>query len=640
MIRLTRSPHIVWTLPLVILGISCTDNSATTKRADIATVNKGPLRISVTESASIEAAQQTRVKNEMEGKPTIIWLIPEGTIVEKGQKIVELDSAALIDRRATQEIAVERSNAALVNARENLDILKEEVASKNRGAANAVEFSEMDKKKFYGEVLKSGKKEMGEREQSIKAEEARIDLAKSALKLAEDRYKWSVKLRAEQFITQDDLDKDRLDLQSKTTELQLAENTLAILKKYTHEKTKRELDQALTDAGLEFDRTRASGRAQITQAQSDLASKEAENTLEKDQFTNLVRQIKNAVVLAPNAGIVVYGSEGDSRRRTYVEEGQTVRERQTLILLPAVDHMQADLSIQEARIEEIQIGQKALITIDTLPYPLEGRVIRRAPLPDSASRWRNPNLKVYKTRIDIFSDNKDRRIRPNMSATVEIIVAELEDVIYIPIAATRHQESVSYVWVKTPTGPQAQKVTLGQHNNTHIVITEGLEQGQEVFLADPMNVITPVYEQPKKSGSQRNSDADTKRFEERMNGDKSSATAPDTTGAANSSQTPNTGGIASFTQKLAAFKALVNSKNPTLGAKMTGFSWFRDSSIQAEFASDPEIKAEWDKLSAIMAESRRNRGSSGGRSGSSRGGSGGSNRSSTGSSSGRRGGNN
>lgn len=85
-------------------------------------------------------------------------------------------------------------------------------------------------------------------------------------------------------------------------------------------------------------------------------------------------------------------------------------------------------------------------------------------------------------------------------------------------------------------------------------------------------------------------------------------------------------------QKLTAFKALVTSKNPTLGAKMTGFSWFRNTSIQAEFASDPEIKAEWDKLSAIMAESRRNRESSGGRSG-------GSSRGSTGSSSGRRGGN-
>lgn len=631
MIRLTKSPHTAWSLPLILLGISCADNSASTKRADIATVNRGPLRISVTESASIEAAQQTRVKNEMEGKPTIIWLIAEGSIVEKGQKIVELDSAALIDKRATQEIAVERSNAALVNARENLAILKEEVASKNRAAENAVEFAQMDKKKFYGEVLKSGKKEMGEREQSIKAEEARIDLAKSALKLAEDRYKWSVKLRAEQFITQDDLDKDELDLQSKTTELQLAENTLAILKKYTHEKTKRELDQALTDAKLEFDRTRASGRAEITQAESDLASKEAENTLEKDQFTNLVTQIKNAVVLAPNAGIVVYGSEGDSRRRTYVEEGQTVRERQTLILLPAVDHMQADLTIQEARIEEIKVGQKALITIDTLPFPLEGRVIRRAPLPDSASRWGNPDLKVYKTRVDIFSDNKDRRIRPNMSATVEIIVAELKNVTYIPIAATRHQESVSYVWVKTPTGAKAQQVELGQHNNTHIVVTKGLEEGQEVYLADPADVIAPVYEQPKNTNSQQNSAADTKRFEERMKGGKTAEPTENSTGTASTERTPSSGGAASFMQKLTAFKALVNSKNPTLGAKLNGFTWFRDTAIQAEFASDPEIKAEWDKISAIMAESRRNRGSGSRSGGSSRRSSGGS---------GRRGGNN
>ncbi|MEE2887117.1 MAG: HlyD family efflux transporter periplasmic adaptor subunit [Planctomycetota bacterium] len=591
-----------------LLLVACNADQVTVKRADIAEVIRGPLRISVTESASIEAAQQTRVKCEMEGKPTIIWLIPEGSIVEKGQKIVELDSAALIDRRATQEIAVERSNASLVNARENLDILREEVASKNRGAQNTVEFAEMDKKKFYGEILSSGKKEMGEREQSIKAEEARIDLAKSSLKLAEDRYKWSVKLRAEEFITQDDLEKDQLDLQSKKTELQLAENTLAILKKYTHEKTKRELDQALTDARLELDRTRASGKAQIAQAEADFSSKEAENTLEKDQLSNLITQIKNAVVLAPNSGIVVYGSEGDSRRRTYVEEGMSVRERQTLIVLPAVDHMQAEMSIQEARIEEIKVGQKAILTVDTLPYPLEGRVIRRAPLPDSASRWGNPDLKVYKTRVDIFSDNKDRRIRPNMSATVEIIVAELKDVTYIPIAATRHQEAVSYVWLSTPNGPEPRKVELGQHNNTHIVVTTGLQAGDKVYLADPAGVINPVYEQPKADTSQQNSDADTKRFEARMQG-RSGSSAVDASGSGDGGSTRSSS-AGSFMQKLTAFKAMVQAKDAELGAKLTGFTWFRDSAIQAEFEADPEIKAEWDKLSTIMAEARKQRDSS------------------------------
>lgn len=581
---------------------SCSDNNAAVKRADIAAAIRGPLRISVTESASIEAAQQTRVKCEMEGKPTIIWLIAEGTIVEKGQRIVELDAANLIDRRATQEIAVERSNSSLINARENLEILKQEVLSKNRGAKNTVDFAVMDKDKFYGsETLENGKKEMGEREQSIKAGEADIDLARSALKLSENTYSWSEKLRKDKFITQNELDKDRLDMQSKRTKLQLAENTLAILKKYTHEKTKRELDQALTDAGLELARTAASGRAQIAQAEADLASKIAENTLEKDQLDNLITQIKNAVVLAPNAGIVVYGSEGDSRRRTYVEEGATVRERQTLIFLPAVDHMQADLTIQEARIEEIKVGQKAIITIDTLSYPLEGRVIRRAPLPDSASRWGNPDLKVYKTRVDIFSDNKDRKIRPNMSATVEIIVAELTDVTYIPIAATHHQEAVSYVWVNTEAGPVDRRVELGQHNNTHIVVTKGLQAGEEVFLAMPNNVIEPIYEQPKKADDHRNSEADIRRFEARMNGSKGGSTDDGSMGGGRSSR----GG--GFMQKLSAFKKFVETRNPELGAKLTGYTWFRNSSIIAEFDTDPEIKAAWEPVAAELTNLRRNR---------------------------------
>ena len=48
------------------------------------TVKHGPLTISFVESGTIKAREQTIIKNEVEGKTSIISIIPEGTRVKKG----------------------------------------------------------------------------------------------------------------------------------------------------------------------------------------------------------------------------------------------------------------------------------------------------------------------------------------------------------------------------------------------------------------------------------------------------------------------------------------------------------------------------------------------------------------------------
>ena len=65
---------------------------------------RGPLTISVLESGTIKAREQIIIKNEVEGRTSIITLIPEGTHVKKGDLLVELDASALEDNKIDQEI--------------------------------------------------------------------------------------------------------------------------------------------------------------------------------------------------------------------------------------------------------------------------------------------------------------------------------------------------------------------------------------------------------------------------------------------------------------------------------------------------------------------------------------------------------
>ena len=86
------------------------------------TAKQGPLTISVTESGTIDNREKIVVKSEVEGKTTILSLVPEGTYVRKGDLIVELDATILEEERTTQQIALLKAESAYIHARENLEV--------------------------------------------------------------------------------------------------------------------------------------------------------------------------------------------------------------------------------------------------------------------------------------------------------------------------------------------------------------------------------------------------------------------------------------------------------------------------------------------------------------------------------------
>src|SRR5262245_14065702 len=81
-----------------------------------APVRRGPMHIAVAASGNLKAADTVRMTSGVEGRTTILALAPEGTQVEKGQIVCELDASALAEQRIQQTITVGRAEASLVKA--------------------------------------------------------------------------------------------------------------------------------------------------------------------------------------------------------------------------------------------------------------------------------------------------------------------------------------------------------------------------------------------------------------------------------------------------------------------------------------------------------------------------------------------
>ncbi len=468
--------------------------------ADQFEVTNRELRVTIVESATLEAGTSVDLRSQIEGRATILWLIPEGTPVKKGQKVAELDVSQIRDRLETQKISVARSEAAFITAQKNFEIQKNKNASEIEKSRNDLLFAKLDLEKFLGKDVGSGKKtmkEMGERDQQLVDAQSQIELAGEDLRRAKSRLEWTRRLHEKKYVTDLDLEADRIAVLKASNQLKLARNRLHILQTYTLKKKDRELRAACKEAEAQLIRTKLRCEAQLAQQKAELASKQRQDELEKSKLAKLQRQVEASVLYAPQDGLVVYATVGNRRSQSPIDEGTEVRQGQSIIMLPDVSTIRAKTSIHETQIDRISVGQKVTLKVDAVPDKVFfGRVSRVSVVPDSRSSWFSPDIKLYTTKIKIFGDTTI--LRPGQSASVEIQVADLKNVLAVPVQCINRQGRVLYVWKMAEGRPQAQIVQVGLTNDKFIEIKKGLRKGDKVLLREPEGIEAPTFKKENK----------------------------------------------------------------------------------------------------------------------------------------------
>ncbi|MDD5064788.1 MAG: efflux RND transporter periplasmic adaptor subunit [Phycisphaerae bacterium] len=442
-------------------------------------VKQGPLRISATESGTIQAREQIILKCEVEGKTTILTLVEEGTRVKKGDLLVELDSSALLDERVDHEIRVQNTEAAFVGARENLAVAENQAKSDIDKAALAFDFAKQDLRKYVeGEYLNQ-RKEM----------ESEITLAKEELQTAEEKLKWSQKLKEKEYISQTELQIDELSAHKGELNLELAENNLRLLEDFTHPRNLAKLESDVNQAEMALERTSRKAKADVVQAEADLKAKESEFQRQKDKLKKNEEQIAKTKIYAPADGLVIYATSAKTQgwrgNQEPLIEGREVREQEELIYLPTATAVKAVVKVHETSLQKVKPGLPVVVTVDALPgKTFTGRVEKIAPLPDGQMIWMNPDLKVYNT--EVYLDGEGDYLRTGMSCKAEIIIEEYDDVMYIPVQAVLRVGGEPTVYVQKGGEFEPRKIKIGLDNNRMMRILEGLKEGEVVLLTPPL----------------------------------------------------------------------------------------------------------------------------------------------------------
>ena len=466
-------------LALAMLGLSfgCSDSaSGNLEKASTATATLGDLRVTVIEGGDLVSANPTLIRSEVEGRNTIIELVPEGSYVKKGDIVVRMDSSGIEEKLNRQEIELERAADNLTQAEQAVQIQMK----KNEEDIGRAQ-SQLDLARNALAAYKEGTYPLQKAELT-----SQHTLALERLARAQDEAKASEKLYKDQFISLNELKADNLKLHQAEEEVELAKRRITQLENYTKPEEVRKFESEVRLKKLALMRVQQQTASELRQKENTRAARKRNRVLEQDRRDKLRGELVKCVLKAPSEGLVVYGRESRGRYRGSepMAVGKDVREREEIIRIPDLDNMVVEVDIHESSVKKIRPGLKVAVRLDALPgEALVGTVISVAPVPSSQSSWLNPNLKVYMTRVQL--DRVPKGLKPGMRAEAEILVANLENVLQIPMQGVRSSGKRSFVYLKKGDGVELREVKLGQSNDRMVAIEDGLVKGDVVFLTKP-----------------------------------------------------------------------------------------------------------------------------------------------------------
>ena len=151
--------------------------------------------------------------------------------------------------------------------------------------------------------------------------------------------------------------------------------------------------------------------------------------------------------------------------------------------LPNLNEMISKTYVNEIDISKVKTGQKVEIGVDAFPErKYTGEVTEVANI---GEQMRNSNAKVFEVKIRV--NEFDSILRPAMTTKNIINTSVIPGVMFLPIECVHTADSISFVY--RVSGQYRQQVKTGAANENQIIITEGLKEGDEVYLSPPDKAI-------------------------------------------------------------------------------------------------------------------------------------------------------
>ena len=446
----------------------------------LAAVAEGPFEVKIVESGTLQALRSVTYSSTIPGSQAkILEIVPEGAHVEIGGVLISFDSQPFAEELEQTRAQLAQAEAEFVKATEERKLLEIAAKEEKTDSSNKLRLAELE----LDSVI-DGKGKLAEAESA-----AHLSQAKRELQKAEASYEDLKPLLAEGFITKLELDRAKQAVDKAAEDLELLEIKHSTYLEYTRPAEMEGSRAALANSKERLRQTDRANSFRLSQADAtlDLAGSKYSELISRVETQS--ENLNRCEILATVSGLVIYKEVFFGSEKRKVQVGDQVWPNQPLIMLPDLSQMTVETQVRETDIYKVEKNQQVLISVDAYPeLTLEGEVSFIGTLAQEDAVRRGG--KYFS--VSILVKQADPRLRPGMSARVELLVERLDHARYVPLEAVFERGGRHYTYVMRGRSPDVQEVLVGPSNENHIVIETGLEPGDRVLLRDPNGDGTPL----------------------------------------------------------------------------------------------------------------------------------------------------
>ena len=526
-----KNPWVIGILVVAVAGIAFAiyrsrTTSTTATKSTTVTVSRGNLTTTLSGSSNIAANNAVTLNFQTSGVVKDV-LVAVGEPVKKGQILAKLDDRELTYALESAKAALESATAKLTQLTTgtgratDLASAQAAVRSAEKQLASAQEKLEalrnpsadkLSAQRLKVEQARTNLQTTRDNASATKTK-AEIDLTKASETLVQMQSKFNVARYNWEYVQANNRDPNG------------ARGTISDISKnnyrdafVTAESNLRNAEQSVTAAQVTLDNAKAAEISNVQQAEATLADAElqlktfqnpsaaditaAEASVEQNQASlEQARASLDKIVSPGTATDILMQQAAVTQAESSYKQAQ-LRLEQAAIIAPfdgAVSSVSAvtgqmstgasigmidrtplhiDLKLGETDIVNIKLNQPVDILVDALPdWKSAGTVTGIAPAADSSS-----GVVAYTARIDFTDD--DPRVLVGMTATIDTITAQRDNVLLIPNSAILPKGTGRVVQVKNTDGTTTEiDITIGLSDGVQTEVLTGLTEGQQIVAA-------------------------------------------------------------------------------------------------------------------------------------------------------------
>ena len=329
-------------------------------------VKTGKFELKISEFAVLETRDSVTLASELpSNEAKIVSLLPEGSLVKKGDLIVEFDPAPFSDHVNKLEVELAETEAVAVQLGKEIMILSEQ--------ARAQEQSE----RLLLQSAKSRLKSLESAEGPLMLAQARYDARAAEVGVSSKQANFDslTGMLSQGYVNQDEVDRAKNELEESIAKNRLKQEQYRLMRDV-------QIPAQIDQAKLDFEQKKRGVEIAIASSRYRRVSQEVVSIKTQNKIAGLRRKLDSARVMldrtrivSPVTGHLVYKDIVALGEQRKAQVGDSVWNRHGFIVIPDMSSMIAVLKIRERDIGKISIHQTATVFPEAYPgVLLDGRV--------------------------------------------------------------------------------------------------------------------------------------------------------------------------------------------------------------------------------------------------------------------------